>query len=486
MDWLGLALLAFTVCLCGLLVLVVVRAIWVRRVRCLLAQLSKVQGSLEEAVHIDSLTHLINRRGFLDAVTRQLDEHPSAALQRAVLFLDVDHFKRINDSLGHEVGDQLLEAIAALLKRRLPANTLIGRLGGDEFCVLLSGSRDYAQGWASQLLHMLREPIDIAGRRMVMTTSIGISLFPQDGNNAAVLLDNADLALYQSKESGRNCANFFNSDLRLRAMLQLQLEEQLRSALLAGSGLEVFYQPIYDLPSGQLAKLEALVRWRHPQHGLLSPDRFIGIAEANGLIAALDGWVLRQACADLAQLTRNDMQQLKITVNCSALSLSRDELAEEIAAALNDAGIQPDRLELEITENALMDNIEATANLLHRIRAMGVSLSIDDFGTGYSSLAYLKRLPLNTLKIDRSFIQEVPRSQRDMEIVQAIIVMAHSLQMKVVTEGVESTAQHRFLKACGCDYVQGYLLGRPMPLVELRASIDSHRLNQTQLPAQHN
>jgi diguanylate cyclase len=254
--------------------------------------------------------------------------------------------------------------------------------------------------------------------------------------------------------------------------MELQLEEELRHALREDAGLLLYYQPIYDLKTGQVTKLEALIRWQHPIHGLLTPDRFIAIAEANGLIAELDNWVLHKACEDLGELSRHGCEELKIAVNCSPINLAREELADEIEHALRITGVEPQRLELEVTENALMGNIANTLVLLRQIRALGVSLSIDDFGTGYSSLAYLKRLPLNTLKIDRSFIQDIPKATQDMEIVQAIIVMAHTLHLQVVTEGVETFEQYEFLECHGCDFVQGYLLSRPVPLEELRPVLD--------------
>lgn len=291
-----------------------------------------------------------------------------------------------------------------------------------------------------------------------MTTSIGISLFPDDGVTCEELLKTADLALYQSKDAGRNSLNFFSSNLKTRAFLELQLEEELRGALRTRNQLVLFYQPIFDMKRGKVTRLEALVRWQHPQHGLLAPDRFIGIAESNGLIAELDHWVLRQACHDLSLLSDRGYTELTMSVNCSALNLARDELADEIEDALRFSGIGANRLELEVTENALMGNISSTLALLRQIRALGVSLAIDDFGTGYSSLAYLKRLPLNTLKIDRSFIQDIPKSTADIEIVQAVIGMAHTLHLQVVTEGVETQAQFELLLKHGCDFVQGYLL----------------------------
>src|SRR5450830_926810 len=440
-----------------------------RRVNALLSQLDQARLSLAQVAHYDALTNLINRRGFNQIFAERLMERSTSGGMLAVMFLDIDHFKRINDSLGHDAGDELLKVIAGHIKSATRSHDdVVARFGGDEFCILIGlHNREEARHMAQRIMLKMKEPIELAGRRMVMTTSIGISVFPDDGKSCEELLKNADLALYQSKGAGRNSLHFFSSNLKTRATLELQLEEELRHALRDGSGLALNYQPIYDLKSGRVAKLEALVRWQHPQHGLLSPDRFIGIAEANGMIAELDSWVMRKACEDLAWLSGHGCDELKIAVNCSALNLAREELADEIESILRAAGVPPQRLELEVTENALMGNISSTLQLLRQIRSLGVSLSIDDFGTGYSSLAYLKRLPLNTLKIDRSFILDVPKSTQDMEIVQAIIVMAHTLHLQVVTEGVETQQQYEFLAQYDCDYIQGYLLSRPVPLEEL-------------------
>ncbi len=454
-----------------------------RRVNTLLSQLDQARVALQQVAHYDALTNLINRRGFNQLFAEKLIEKTVQGGMLAVMFLDIDHFKRINDSLGHDAGDELLKVIAGHIKSSTRSHQdVVARFGGDEFCILMSLSdRDEAQHMAQRIMSKMKEPIELAGRRMVMTTSIGISVFPDDGKTSEELLKHADLALYQSKGSGRNSLHFFSTNLKTKASLELQLEEELRNALRNEAGLTLYYQPIYDLGSRKVSKLEALVRWRHPLHGLLAPDRFIGIAEANGLIAELDNWVLRKACEDLAALSRHGFAELKIAVNCSALNLAREELAEEIANALGSAGVAPQRLELEVTENALMGNIDSTVALLRQIRNLGVSLSIDDFGTGYSSLAYLKRLPLNTLKIDRSFIQDVPQSTQDKEIVQAIIVMAHTLHLQVVTEGVESVQQYEFLAQYGCDFIQGYLLSRAIPLEELPGVIDE--IEQRMRPA---
>lgn len=431
-----------------------------RRVNALLSELDQARASLQQVAHYDALTSLLNRRGFNQVFAEKVAENTVNHGMMAVIFLDIDHFKRINDSLGHDAGDQLLTVLASHIKGSVRSHAdVVARFGGDEFCILISiHHRDEARHLAQRIMQKMKEPVELAGRRMVMTTSIGISLFPDDGQTCEELLKTADLALYQSKDAGRNSLNFFSSNLKTRATLELQLEEELRSALRTGTQLVLFYQPIFDMKLGKVSRLEALVRWQHPQHGLLAPDRFIEIAENNGLIADLDHWVLRQACHDLSLLMDRGYTDLTLSVNCSALNLERDELADEIEDALRFSGLAANRLELEVTENALMGNISSTLALLRQIRSLGVSLAIDDFGTGYSSLAYLKRLPLNTLKIDCSFIQDIPKSTADMEIVQAIIGMGHTLHLQVVTEGVETQSQFELLHGLGCDFIQGYLL----------------------------
>ncbi|MFJ7313233.1 putative bifunctional diguanylate cyclase/phosphodiesterase [Pseudomonas sp. NPDC098747] len=445
-----------------------------RRVNALLSQLDQARMALQQVANYDALTNLINRRGFNQIFAEKLNQKTTEGGMLAVMFLDIDHFKRINDSLGHDAGDALLKVIADHIKSSVRSHEdVVARFGGDEFCILISlRDREEARNMAQRIMTKMKEPIELAGRRMVMTTSIGISLFPEDGSTCEELLKHADLALYQSKGAGRNGLHFFNSSLKNRATLELQLEEELRHALREENGLMLYYQPIFELKTGRVTKLEALIRWQHPTRGLLTPDSFISIAENNGLIAELDNWVLRRACKDLGELSKHGCEELKIAWNCSPLNLAREELADEIENALRTAGVAPERLELEVTENALMGNIANTLVLLRQIRALGVSLSIDDFGTGYSSLAYLKRLPLNTLKIDRSFILDIPKATADMEIVQAIIVMAHTLHLQVVTEGVESLEQYEFLERSGCDFIQGYLLSRPVPLDELRPVLE--------------
>ncbi|BAN47446.1 bifunctional diguanylate cyclase/phosphodiesterase [Metapseudomonas resinovorans] len=431
----------------------------------LLRELEQVKVKLQNVAHYDALTNLPNRRAFNEFFAEKLKSHAEHRQSMAVMFLDVDHFKRINDSLGHDAGDELLKVVADRVRGVLRREDVIARLGGDEFCVLASlVNLSEARALSQRIMQRMMEPITLAGRNVTMTTSIGISLYPDDGETCEELLKHADLALYQAKGSGRNNLHFFSRHLKHKATFELQLEEELHNCLARDQGLFLAYQPILDLHTGQVTKLEALVRWQHPQLGLLPPDRFIGVAEANGFIAKLDAWVLRSACRDLASLAAQGFHDLRVAVNCSALNLSRDELPDEVESALRESGIRAQRLELEVTENALMRNVNQALLLLERIRGLGVSISIDDFGTGYSSLAYLKRLPLDTLKVDRSFVMDIPGTRAGMEIVQAIIVMAHTLQLQVVAEGVETREQLEFLRAHGCDFIQGYLLSRPQPL----------------------
>jgi diguanylate cyclase (GGDEF)-like protein len=443
-----------------------------KRVNSLLTQLDQARVSLQQVAHYDPLTNLINRRGFNQLFAEKLQEHSASDSMLAVMFLDIDHFKRINDSLGHDAGDELLKAIAERIRSATQVQDVIARFGGDEFCILISiQAPDEARHLAHRVMQKMKEPVILAGRHMIMTTSIGVAVYPRDGVTAEELLKHADLALYQSKGNGRNRVHFFSTALKNRASLELHLEEELRNALREGTQLQIHYQPIVDLRSGHVARLEALVRWQHPQHGLLLPERFLGIAEANGLIADLDSFVMRSACSDLAALREQGLEQLMITLNCSAINLARDELADEFEQAMQLHGIGPGRLELEISENALMSNVGKTILLLKRIRSLGVSLSIDDFGTGYSSLAYLKRLPLDTIKIDRSFLVDVPKSPQGVELVHALVVMAHTLRLRVVCEGVETHEQLEMISQFGTDYVQGFLFSKPQPLESLVPTI---------------
>jgi diguanylate cyclase (GGDEF)-like protein len=438
------------------------------RVNALVRQLDKAHSSLQQIAHYDPLTHMLNRRAFTEMFERMLASHAERGLSLAVMFLDLDHFKRINDTLGHHAGDELLKIIARRLQETLREGDLAARFGGDEFCLLATlRDREEARMIAHRMLARMREPVALGKRTLVMTTSIGISVFPDDGGSCEVLLKHADLALYQSKNRGRNTVNFFDRHLEAKAELDFQLEEELRQALKRNQ-LTVLYQPVMGLPGNRILALEALVRWPHPELGLLTPNRFIAVAEANGFIAELDNWVLRRACADLRELHQAGFQGLRMAVKLSGLNLSSRDLVEQIAAAIADSGLNARHVELEITENALMSNLAVASVLLARIRDLGVSLIIDDFGIGYSSLAYLQRLPLDGLKIDRSFLRDIPGNTGAAEITAAIIAMAHKLKLAVTAEGIETIEQQSFLRDNGCDRYQGYLVSAPLTMAQLR------------------
>ena len=378
-----------------------------RRVSVLLSQLDQARMSLQQAAHYDALTNLINRRGFNQVFAERLAEHAANEGMLAVMFLDIDHFKRINDSLGHALGDELLIQMAQRIRAVLDNDLPLARYAGDEFSLLLPlGQRGDSQPLAMRLLEQLRPPFELAGQRIAMTFSLGIAHYPQDGANAGQLLRSAGLAVGHCKRSGRNRSQRFTTDLQRDADDLLSLEMDLRHALAQG-GLHVAYQPIVD-PGGAAVALEALVRWQHPVLGPLSPERFVRVAEETGLIAELDGWVMRQACADLAQLHREGHAELRVSVNCSALNLSDRLLPQAIARALQAEDLPASALILEVTENALMHSLNVAVEVLGEIRTLGVRVSIDDFGSGYSSLAYLSRLPVDSLKVVRAFVRTFP------------------------------------------------------------------------------
>ncbi|KRW62279.1 putative bifunctional diguanylate cyclase/phosphodiesterase [Pseudomonas sp. TTU2014-080ASC] len=447
-----------------------------QRVNILLHQLDQAQASLEQIAHFDPLTEQLNRRGFNRVFNAAIEEHTISGRNLAVMFLDVDHFKRVNDTLGHDAGDELLRIVAQRIRSSLRERDIVSRLGGDEFCIVTSiDSDDALLPLANRILEKMKEPINLGERKMVMTTSIGISRFPQDGVTVEELIKHADLALYQAKADGRNTIHVFKQHLTEKASIELQLEEDLRQALQLDKDLKLYYQPIIDLSSGEVTRLEALIRWQHPRLGLLTPERFIGIAEANGFVELLDKWVMQQACKDLAIMLDQGYRNTKIAVNCSAINLTHNLLSESISDALQGNNLLAERLEIEVTESTLLSNIRCVKNQLESIKRQGVSIALDDFGTGYSSLTYLRRLPLDVLKIDRSFIKEITESPQDREIVRAIISMAHALNMKTVAEGVETNAQLSLLVELSCDQVQGYLFSKPQPMEEIHARFPPKR-----------
>jgi predicted signal transduction protein with EAL and GGDEF domain len=370
--------------------------------------------------------------------------------------------------LGHPIGDELLEALAQRLATRLREEDTLGRLGGDEFLLVLEQLQrpEDAAGVAQSMLRLLERPFRLAsGTEIYVGASIGISLYPDDGGSVTDLIKHADVAMYQAKEEGRGTYRFYTPSLTRVANERLALEARLHCALADGE-LRLHYQPQFATQNKQLLGCEALVRWLSPEEGLVPPARFIPLAEETGLIVPLGDWVLRTACAQAKHWLDGAWPEVRVAVNLSGRQLRAPDLAERIAAILSETGLPPERLKLELTESMIMSQGEQTADLLRSLKSLGLRLSIDDFGTGYSSLAYLKHFPIDELKIDRSFVQDIPEDQNDMEIAATIIAMARNLHLTVMAEGVETREQLEFLCRQGCHACQGYLLGRPMPADE--------------------
>jgi len=430
-----------------------------------ISQLKQSEARLEHLAHYDPLTDLPNRLLLQSRLEHALEHAERHQQQIAVLFLDLDRFKNVNDSLGHPVGDELLEALARRLSERLREDDTLGRLGGDEFLVLLEnlGRAEEAAGVAQTLLQLLDQPFSLpSGHEVYVGASIGISLYPDDGATVTELIKNADVAMFQSKEQGRNTASFYTPTLTVAANERLDMESRLRRALANGEFV-LHYQPQLDAQSGALIGCEVLVRWNSPDEGMISPLRFIPLAEETGLIVPLGEWVLRTACAQAKAWLEAGMPPLLMAVNLSGRQLQQRDIVQRVAAVLEETGLPADHLKLELTESMIMGRGEQAVELLHALKALGLYLSIDDFGTGYSSLAYLKRFPIDELKIDQGFVRDIPHDLNDTEIAAAIIAMARNLNLKVMAEGVETPEQLDFLRRQGCHAYQGYLFSRPVP-----------------------
>jgi diguanylate cyclase (GGDEF)-like protein/PAS domain S-box-containing protein len=423
------------------------------------------------ALH-DALTELLNRRALLDQLALALAQARTAQTPRqrqvALLYLNLDHFKTINDSLGHSAGDQILCTVAQRLRESVAELGFIARPGGDEFVVVLpSADRTTAAALADKLFRYLAEPIDVAGTSVVQSISIGISLFPDDEQTAPGLLRQAEAALRQAKDSGRGHHQFSAPGMAGHAMASLQLQRELHTAIAEGQFV-LHYQPVVHMADGALAGFEALVRWQHPQRGLLAPGEFIAFAENHGLISPIGRWVMREACRQLKTWHDSGLPQVPVAVNLSAFEFRQRDVAGEIAAVLAETGLHAQFLEVELTETVLMQQSEQVLQTLQAIKALGVGIAIDDFGTGYSSLSYLKRYPLDKLKIDRSFVMDTPGSSDDVAIVTAIIELGRSLKLRTVAEGVEQPAQQALLTQLRCDLAQGYGIARPMDALQVR------------------
>ena len=433
------------------------------------------QERLSFLANFDSLTGLPNRVLFRDRLHQAMARARRSTLPMALLFLDLDHFKVINDSLGHDVGDQLLRQVAEVLKNCLRVTDslartggdeafTVSRLGGDEFTVIAEGlnSPEDAALIARRILEALEAPIRLLDHELHVAGSIGISMFPSDDTDLDGLVRHTDMAMYRAKAMGRGTYAFFSDELSAEVAARLQLENQLRRAL-ERNEFVLHYQPKACLKTGEVTGVEALIRWHAPGKGMVPPDRFIRVLEDSGLILPVGAWAIRTACAEVAAWDRAGLPPLGLAVNLSARQFRQPFLARFIEDTLAETGIPPKRLELELTESLLMEDNEATRSALAALARMGVRVAMDDFGTGHSSLSYLKRFDIDTLKIDRSFVSELPRDPEDTAISRAITAMGHSLHMKVVAEGVETPDQAECLRDLGCDEMQGYLLSRPLP-----------------------
>jgi diguanylate cyclase (GGDEF)-like protein len=433
-------------------------------------QIEKVRVELEHLAHHDALTNLPNRVLLRDRLSQAIEAAHRQGRQLGVMFMDIDRFKNINDSLGHAVGDQLLQLVAKRLLTSVRVSDTVSRQGGDEFVLLLPliESPDGAELSAKKILTALAHPHDVGGHHLHITFSIGIAIYPDDGEDAEVLLKHADIAMFYAKESGRNNYKFFVQEMIDRAVERQSIEASLHLALKRNEFV-LHYQPKINLRSGAIVGVEALIRWQHPQRGLLLPGHFVPIAEDCGLILPIGRWVLREACLQAGAWMNSGLPAITVAVNTSALEFRSEEFLENVRATLKTTGLAPHLLEIELTESILMRDVESTNSVLHSLSDMGIRLSIDDFGTGYSSLNYLRRFPINTLKIDQCFVNQLNANPDDATIVQAVISMGKSLHQRVIAEGVETQEQYEFLLAENCDEGQGFYFGFPLAPESLAA-----------------
>jgi diguanylate cyclase (GGDEF)-like protein len=418
----------------------------------------------------DALTGLANRSLFEDHLQHDVQLAQRHGRHLAVLFVDLDDFKPINDSLGHEVGDQVLVQVAQRLADELDPGDTLARFGGDEFVILLPEllREENAIRLAERLLACIRRPYRVGEHELYIGASVGIAFLQEGLENPVEMIQQADMAMYRAKQKGRNAWECFTSDINDEVSARMALRNDLQEAIEA-ENFELYYQPLLEARSGSVVGFEALVRWKHPVRGYLSPGLFIPLAEDTGQIGPISEWVLRQACRDMCRLALEGYGRYRVSVNLSPLQFRRANFLINLQQALLETGLSPEYLELELTEGILMADTGAAVETLHRLRDMGIEVSIDDFGTGFSSLSYLKQLPIGKIKIDRSFVRDIATSRHDSAIVQGIISMAHHLELVVVAEGIEEAEQRDFLVAHGCDVFQGFFFARPMPLEKLQA-----------------
>jgi diguanylate cyclase (GGDEF)-like protein len=428
----------------------------------------RYEAELEHRAKYDRLTGLPNRSLLNDRLEQAIAFARARADPVWVVTFDLDNFKYVNDTLGHQAGDLLLRELAPRIAAAVARTDTAGRTGGDEFMLVLTGSTDERQAAAMvhAVMQAVAQPLTLKGHTLVVTCSAGVAAFPADGTDPEILIKHAEIAMYRAKELGRNTEQFYRPAMNERACERLSLESALRNAL-AHEELELHYQPQVDLASGRVVGMEALVRWRHPQFGMVQPDRFIGLAEETGLIVPIGAWVLCTACKQNKAWQCAGLGHLRIAVNLSARQFADPGLMGVVADVLEENQLDPSDLEIELTESLVMASVDLGIRTMHELKALGVKLSIDDFGTGYSSLAYLKRFPVDALKIDQSFVRDIGASRDDAAMVGAIISLGHDLGMHVIAEGVETEEQLDYLRLRGCDEIQGHYFSRALPSTQV-------------------
>jgi diguanylate cyclase (GGDEF)-like protein len=438
----------------------------------LLEQSQKDAALLEYMGTHDALTDVPNRSLLLDRIKQAISSACRREQLAAVLFIDLDQFKLINDSLGHAIGDLLLIEVSKRLRISIREEDTLARQGGDEFIILLPSlkTEEHAAIVGKKLVELLQQPYQVLNHELHISASIGITLFPNDGVDVDTLLKNSDIAMYHAKSSGRNNYKFYNAELNANAKEKHKLVSNLRQDI-DGKNFELYYQPIINIKTGAIDRLEVLIRWHSHEYGEVSPQQFIPLAEESGLIIAIGDWVLKTACLQFKEWQEQGYSIRKLAINLSTRQFYQQGFAQQIGKLLKDTGLKASAIELEITEGLLMDNTDQVIEMMNELTSMGIEMSIDDFGTGYSSLSYLKRFPIDTLKIDRSFIIDLHKGKHDLDIVKTIINLAHSMHMKVVAEGVEDIFQLDILEKLNCDFYQGYYFSRPVPANKITSLI---------------
>lgn len=419
-----------------------------------------------QATH-DTLTGLPNRNLLHDRLEQTINHAARYGHAVWVAFLDLDHFKQINDTFGHKTGDILLRTMSERLRTALRETDTVARIGGDEFILVLSEPVEdsLSPDTLKRIMDIVSEPVMVEGKSFSFTCSIGVAVYPEDGGDPENLIKNADIAMYRAKETGRNNVQFFTEAMNLRLLARVHLERSLRVAI-EKQEFVLHYQPQVDLRSGQIIGMEALIRWNHPEKGIVYPGRFIELAENCGLIGLIGAWVIRTACAQNQAWQRAGLPPLHVAVNLSTRQLIDSTLVDSIASTLKETGLDPSFLELELTESSVMVDAENSIGVLQRLKGLGVKLSVDDFGTGYSNLSYLNRFPINTLKIDQSFVSDLGLNEDSATIIKSIITLAHNLRLNVIAEGVETEAQLTYLRQHNCDFIQGFYFSNPLPAIE--------------------